>query len=85
LSIVIGKEQAHFISPAVLALDDSGTVGVKSVDLASLIAFHPIEFVRTEADGIWVSGLPETVRVVSQGQGFVTAGEMVIPVPANKS
>jgi multidrug efflux system membrane fusion protein len=85
LRIVIGKEQAHFISPAVLALDDSGTVGVKSVDQAGLIAFHPIEFVRTEADGIWVSGLPETVRVVSQGQGFVTAGETVIPVPANKS
>ncbi|MCG7921387.1 MAG: efflux RND transporter periplasmic adaptor subunit [Candidatus Thiodiazotropha lotti] len=83
LRIVIGKELAHFISPAVLALNDSGTVGIKSVDQAGLIAFHPIEFVRTEANGIWVSGLPESVQVVSQGQGFVNAGETVIPVPAS--
>ncbi|MCG8039113.1 MAG: efflux RND transporter periplasmic adaptor subunit [Candidatus Thiodiazotropha taylori] len=83
LRIVIGKEQAHFISPAVLALNDSGTVGIKSVDQAGLTAFHPIEFVRTEAGGIWVSGLPESVRVISQGQGFVNAGETVIPVPAS--
>ncbi|MEJ2620541.1 MAG: efflux RND transporter periplasmic adaptor subunit [Candidatus Thiodiazotropha sp.] len=85
LRIVIGKEQAHFISPAVLALNDSGTVGIKSVDQDGLIAFHPIEFVRTEANGIWVSGLPETVRVVSQGQGFVNPGERVIPVPVTQS
>ncbi|MEW8254993.1 MAG: efflux RND transporter periplasmic adaptor subunit [Candidatus Thiodiazotropha taylori] len=83
LRIVIGKEQAHFISPAVLALNDSGTVGIKSVDQAGLTAFYPIEFVRTEADGIWVSGLPESVRIISQGQGFVNAGETVIPVPAS--
>ncbi|MEW8626299.1 MAG: efflux RND transporter periplasmic adaptor subunit [Candidatus Thiodiazotropha sp.] len=83
LRIVVGKEQAHFISPAVLALNDNGTVGIKSVDQAGLISFHPIEFVRTEADGIWVSGLPESVQVISQGQGFVNAGETVIPVPAS--
>ncbi|MEW8403740.1 MAG: efflux RND transporter periplasmic adaptor subunit [Candidatus Thiodiazotropha taylori] len=83
LRIVIGREQAHFVSPAVLALNDSGTVGIKSVDQAGLTAFHPIEFVRTEADGIWVSGLPESVRIISQGQGFVNAGETVIPVPAS--
>mgnify|MGYP001815453047 CR=1 FL=1 len=27
-----------------------------------------------------VSGLPERVRVITQGQGFVTKGEEVIPV-----
>lgn len=81
LRIVIGKEQAHFVSPAVLSLDDSGTVGIKSVDHNGVVNFHPIEFVRTEADGVWVSGLPESAHVISQGQGFVNAGETVIPVP----
>jgi multidrug efflux system membrane fusion protein len=83
LRIITGKELAHFISPAVLALNESGTVGIKSVDQGGLISFHPIEFVRTEADGIWVSGLPEHVQVISQGQGFVNAGETVVPVPAS--
>jgi multidrug efflux system membrane fusion protein len=83
LRIVVGKEQAHFISPAVLALNDSGIVGIKSVDHAGLISFHPTALVRTEADGIWVSGLPESARIISQGQGFVNAGQTVIPVPAS--
>jgi membrane fusion protein, multidrug efflux system len=81
LRIITGKERAHFVSPAVLSLNASGTVGIKSVDHKGVVNFHPIEFVRTEADGVWVSGLPESVRVISQGQGFVNAGETVIPVP----
>jgi membrane fusion protein, multidrug efflux system len=81
LRIVTGQERAHFVSPAVLSLDESGTVGIKSVDPEGQVNFHPIEFVRTEADGVWVSGLPESVHVISQGQGFVNAGETVIPVP----
>ncbi|MES9851951.1 MAG: efflux RND transporter periplasmic adaptor subunit [Candidatus Thiodiazotropha sp. L084R] len=83
LRIVIGKERAHFVSPAVLALSDSGTVGIKSIDEKDRVSFHPVEFVHTEADGIWVSGLPESVRVIAQGQGFVNVGETVIPVPAS--
>jgi multidrug efflux system membrane fusion protein len=79
LRIVVGNERAHFVSPAVLALNDNGTVGIKSVDENSQVDFHPIEFVRTEADGIWVSGLPESARVITQGQGFVNVGETISP------
>ena len=83
LRIAVDKEAAHFLSPAVLALDDTGEVGVKSVSDAGVVRFHPISLVRTEADGVWVSGLPAQVRVITQGQGFVTAGESVTPVPAS--
>ena len=66
------------------ALDDSGEVGVKSVnDEDVVVRFYPIDLVRTEADGIWVSGLPAQVRVIVQGQGFVTEGEAVIPMPGS--
>ena len=80
LRIAINNEHAHFLSPAVFALDDAGEVGVKSVSNADVVRFHPIDLVRSEADGVWVSGLPERVRVITQGQGFVTEGEEVIPV-----
>ncbi len=80
LRIAINQEAAHFLSPAVFALDDSGVVGVKSVNDEDKVHFYPIELVRSEADGVWVSGLPEQVRVITQGQGFVNAGEAVIPV-----
>ncbi len=82
LRIAIDREAAHFLSPAILSLDDSGEVGVKTVDDDNVVGFYPIELVRTEADGIWVSGLPGKARVIDQGQGFVNAGESVNPVPA---
>ena len=83
IRIATGTETAHFLSPAVLSLDDAGEVGVKSVSDEGVVHFFPISLVRTEADGVWVSGLPEQVRVITQGQGFVSAGESVIPVPAS--
>lgn len=82
LRIQVGEEMAHFVSPAVLTLDDQGRVGVKSVDAASRVDFHPVTLVKTQADGVWVSGLPERIRLIDQGQGFVTEGEMVEPMPS---
>jgi multidrug efflux system membrane fusion protein len=81
LRIAVGSARAHFISPAMLSLDPSGRVGVKSVADDDIVHFHEAEVVRTQADGVWVSGLPGDVRVIVQGQGFVNAGERVVPVP----
>ena len=78
----MGEEPAHFISSAVLTLDAQGRVGVKSVDDANRVDFHPVSLVKTRADGVWVSGLPERIRVIDQGQGFVAEGEAVEPVPS---
>lgn len=83
LRIGVGEEIAHFISPAVLTLDDSGRVGVKSVDEDDRVAFHPVTMVRTQADGVWVAGLPPRIRIIEQGQGFVAPDETVVPVPTD--
>ena len=83
LRIATGKAMAHFLSPAILSLDDKGQVGVKSVNSEGKVDFHPIDLVRTEADGVWVSGLPEQLKIITEGQGFVSAGESVITVPAS--
>ena len=50
---------AHFVSPSVVSLDPGGRLGVKTVDDENVVQFHPIEIVRAEIDGIWVTGLPE--------------------------
>lgn len=75
--IPLESVQAHFVSPAVLALEESGSIGVKTVDDDGQVAFHPVEIVRAERAGIWVTGLPERARVITVGQGFVRAGEPV--------
>jgi multidrug efflux system membrane fusion protein len=83
--IPLGQVSAHFLSPALLTLDDDGRLGVKAVTADDRVAFHPVELVRAEADGVWVTGLPESARLITVGQGFARAGERVRPVPAARS
>ncbi|MCP5374044.1 MAG: efflux RND transporter periplasmic adaptor subunit [Hyphomicrobiales bacterium] len=72
---------AHLVSPAVLTLDDNGTVGVKTVDDQDTVRFHAVELVADTSEGIWLKGLPEAARVITVGQEFVSAGQKVVPVP----
>jgi len=70
---------AHKVSAAVISLDDAGRVGAKTVDEDDRVVFHPIEVIRTAPDGVWVTGLPERIRLITIGQDFVSAGERVRP------
>lgn len=83
LRIPVGEEIAHFISPALLSLDAGGVLGVKYVDADAVVRFAPVEIVRAQTDGVWVSGLPDSVSIITVGQGFVSAGETVDPRPGS--
>lgn len=74
------KISAHDVSPALLTLSDNGIVGVKTVNNNNRVEFYPVEIAGATADGILVTGLPESVRVITVGQGFVTVGQQVEPV-----
>ena len=71
---------AHDISPSLLTLADDGSIGVKAVNALNRVLFYPIEIVGSSENGILVTGLPESVRVITVGQGFVTVGQEVNPV-----
>ncbi|ATG41810.1 efflux RND transporter periplasmic adaptor subunit [Phaeobacter piscinae] len=79
IAVPLDVVQAHFLSPALLSLDMAGVLGIKSVDDADRVVFTPVEIVQSERDGVWVSGLPDQLRLITVGQGFVTAGEVVRP------
>ena len=71
----------HQISAALLTLSDDGTVGAKVVDSTDSVRFYPVEIVGSSADGQQqVSGLPDSIRLITVGQGFVTEGQKVVPV-----
>ncbi len=72
---------AHRVSPALLSLDDQGRLGIKTVNGTGVVEFHPTEILRAEAGGVWVSGLPDPVRVITVGHGFVRPGQQVTAVP----
>ena len=75
--ISVEKLSGHFLSPAMLALNDSGELGVKAVDTSDHVVFHSVNIIRTTQKGAWVTGLPDSVRIITLGQGFVRAGDEV--------
>lgn len=81
VTIPTGQMSAHFISPAILSLGTDGQLGVKTVQDDDTVAFHPVVVEQAQTDGVWVSGLPEQARIITIGQGFVSAGEPVVPTP----
>jgi len=77
LRIPAEELSAHYISPALLSLNGRDQIGVKSVNDDGVVEFHAVDIVRAGVDGVWVSGLPERVRVITVGQGFVREGDRV--------
>jgi membrane fusion protein, multidrug efflux system len=80
VEIPTARVLANKISPALLRLSEGGTVGVMTVDEGDIARFHPIDVVRSDADGIWITGVPERSRLITAGQHFVREGERVQPV-----
>lgn len=73
--------RVHQISAALLTLADDGTVGAKVVDNTDTVRFYPVQIIGSSADGRQqVSGLPDSIRLITVGQGFVTDGQKVEPV-----
>jgi multidrug efflux system membrane fusion protein len=80
IHIAVKKVKGQHISPGILVLDDSGRVGVRAV-VNGIVEFMPINIVSDGPDGMWVSGLPGHVNVITVGQEFVSSGQHVIAVP----
>jgi len=83
VSIALAQVPAIKLSPALLALDEKGNIGVKTVENKRVI-FTDIDVVKSESDGLWLSGLGQQANVIILGQGFVRAGDTVEAVMANQ-
>ena len=77
IAIDVGQVDAHKISPAVLALDDEGRVGVRIVDATNRVRFQRVDIVADDEDGVWVRGLPAVTTLITVGQQLVVAGQRV--------
>lgn len=79
VQIPVGQVDAHFLSPSIVSLNPEGALGVKTVDDENRVRFFPIDVVRAQIDGVWVTGLPDSARIIVVGQGYVSDGEIVRP------
>ena len=80
IRLLLERAPAHQVSPSVLALADDGTLGVKAVDDQDEVVFLPVDIAKADQNNVWLTGLPENVRLIVVGQGFVTDGQKVRPV-----
>lgn len=76
---------AHKLSPALLTLNAVGDIEVATVDETDVVRLNTVNILHSEANGVWVSGVPENARVITLGQGFVREGEKVNPATAPNS
>lgn len=83
LVVPVEDVPAHRVSPAVLTLGPSGEVGVKLVDETDTVRFMPVQILREDASGLWITGISPAARLIVVGQEFVVDGQIVHPVEAN--
>ncbi len=82
VSILLGNQKAHKLSPSLLSLDSQGELQVKGLDIEGRVKAYAVELLRSENDGVWLNGLPEALDLITVGQGFVSIGEKVSPIRA---
>ncbi len=80
VKVPLRSASAYKISPALLTLNAEGDIQVAAVDQENRVELFDVDLVRSETDGIWVTGLPENARIITLGQGFVHTGDLVDPV-----
>ena len=77
ISIVKGNVLAHKISPSILALGDSGELGVKIIDSDDTVQFKEVNVIEDTSDYMLVSGLSQIEKIIIVGQQYVSSGEKV--------
>lgn len=75
--IASSGSNAHLLPGSALTLSNDGTLGVRIVGEGDIAEFSPVTYIRDTPEGIWLSGLPDEVTVIVEGQEYVGNGEKV--------
>ena len=78
MTIKIDKVMAHKISPSILLLNDEGKLGIRVIENDNQANFVEIIILEDSEDGLWVTGISNSIEIIVQGQGFVEDGQKVI-------
>ncbi|PMR73135.1 efflux RND transporter periplasmic adaptor subunit [Billgrantia endophytica] len=81
LTITLAERDVHRFSSALLELDNEGRLKVKHLDDDDRVVSSPVSLVEADTREVHVTGLPETIRLITLGGGFVVEGDRVMAVP----
>jgi len=76
IQIPAATTKAHFLSPSVLVLKADGSVGVRTVE-NKIVKFYEIEIIGNQPGGMWVTGLPDNITLITTGHNFVKQDDEV--------
>lgn len=79
VAIKAGIVKAQHVPSKILTLDSDGTLGVRYVNYDNRVGFSVVNQIDEDSDGIWVTGLPDSTRIIVQGQDYVSVGTEVEP------
>lgn len=77
LDVQSGSGPAHLVPVSALVLDSQGRQGVRYIIGANTVGFLPVRVIEETPEGVWISGLSGSVRVITVGQSYVTEGQKV--------
>lgn len=76
LLLHLNSTKAFSISPALLSINDSGQMSLKTLN-NNIVKQQAVTVVRSDSNQVWVTGLDENTLIITSGQGFVKVGDKV--------
>jgi membrane fusion protein, multidrug efflux system len=76
-TIQVGVAPVTILPQSDLTLDDNGVLGIRTVEDGNKVAFHAVTILKDTREGVWIVGLPPKINVITVGQDFVQAGQVV--------
>jgi len=83
-AIALAPIKAYRINPSWATLSDDGRIGVRSVSADNKVVFNPVTIIAQDEKQAWVNGLNPGLKVITLGQNYVAAGEVVEPLTAEE-
>ena len=80
LSVGLPPQLAHKLPGSILILNDAGKFGVRILNADDTTHFKAVDVIAQDIDGMWVTGLDNSVSIVILGQDYVRDGEKIEPV-----
>mgnify|MGYP006897500177 CR=1 FL=1 len=71
-----GQKNADFLD----FFEEKNFQKIKTVNSKDQVEFYAIDIAQSDSYGAWVTGLPERVKIIINGHGFVKQGNTVEPV-----
>ncbi|NVK10867.1 MAG: efflux RND transporter periplasmic adaptor subunit [Gammaproteobacteria bacterium] len=77
LTIPLNELLAHRIPASIISLDANGQLRVKAINDQSEVVYYFVDLIDETREGLWVTGLPDRVRLITTGSEFVAEGDVV--------